>query len=809
MYYETKSIITTLFLLFFGHLFSQINPSDGCSGLPSLTVSTTGCITNSYTLPGTFSNGGIVTSACVGGSSNRDDGWYSITPTFSGPLTIELTGDRRKTLAVWSACGAGTEIACDKQNAGTTSLVTFSAISGTTYYLQLHRHQGNNTASMIGSICAYSLYSGPANVTSEIQLWLKAGSTVLNGGSAASDGQAANTWEDLSGIRVNNPNDALYDAPIYRDNAADYVNYRPTVDFDGINDGLDLGNDYIYSTGVGSQNGLTWFAIVEPDDPGIAKSRQFIMDFGLFSSYGYGFGYGNSHYQGHAVNNFGGAFMESTHTGGTSRRLIRYQIEFGVDLEYALDGLVVNSTSLTATSASSAYILESQIPTSGSGPVTIGHLSKTDQLGSQGGRMLDGSLSELIGFSTDLPSNDIQVMESYLALKYGITLDNSLGGTSGDYLSSTSTLFWDASISPGYQNDIIGIGRDSQDPVIQRQSHTIDDSSRIYMNTLAVSNTANSGVFSNDRSFVLMGHNTGENCATFASNVEIPLGLTSCILYSRLEREWKVTNTNYPQNFNVDIALNSCASPTLVNTSELRFLVDDDGDFSNGGTQCYFNGDGSGIVISYANPYITVSNISNSHIPENSIRYFTIASVQVGTPLPVELINFHGTCTPSTNMLSWTTVTETNNDFFNVQRMTTEYNTWNTIGIIQGAGTSTDLIVYRYEDVDPPKDSYYRLLQVDFDGASEVSHSISIDRSQCDNSSINIYPNPVSGYLQFSGISDGLFEFVIEDVTGRIVSTFSANTNTKLDVSFWPSGVYIITIIKYGTRIDTCRIIKQ
>ena len=157
MYYETKSIITTLFLLFFGHLFSQINPSDGCSGLPSLTVSTTGCITNSYTLPGTFSNGGIVTSACVGGSSNRDDGWYSITPTFSGPITIELTGDRRKTLAVWSACGAGTEIACDKQNAGTTSLVTFSAISGITYYLQLHRQQGNNTASMIGSICAYSI----------------------------------------------------------------------------------------------------------------------------------------------------------------------------------------------------------------------------------------------------------------------------------------------------------------------------------------------------------------------------------------------------------------------------------------------------------------------------------------------------------------------------------------------------------------------------------------------------------------------------------------------------------------------------
>ena len=142
------------------------------------------------------------------------------------------------------------------------------------------------------------------------------------------------------------------------------------------------------------------------------------------------------------------------------------------------------------------------------------------------------------------------------------------------------------------------------------------------MNTLAVSNTANSGVFSNDRSFVLMGHNTGENCATFAANVEIPLGLTNCILYSRLDREWKVTNTNYPQNFNVDIALNSCASPTLVNTSELRFLVDDDGDFSNGGTQCYFNGDGSGIVISYANPYITVSNISNSHIPDNSIRNF-------------------------------------------------------------------------------------------------------------------------------------------------------------------------------------------
>jgi gliding motility-associated-like protein len=54
--------------------------------------------------------------------------------------------------------------------------------------------------------------------------------------------------------------------------------------------------------------------------------------------------------------------------------------------------------------------------------------------------------------------------------------------------------------------------------------------------------------------------------------------------------------------------------------------VDDDGNFSNGGTTYYTNNDGTGIVISNLSGIVSVSNISGVHIPNNVTRYVTLAS---------------------------------------------------------------------------------------------------------------------------------------------------------------------------------------
>lgn len=132
--------------------YAQVNPSDGCTGVPALTVNTT-CVNNSYSLSGSYSNGGLVSASCFSGN-NRDDGWYSFTAT--GTTTnIELTGDRDHVLAVFSTCGGGTELACDFATSGNTASVSFATTIGTTYFIQVHRTSGNNTATMDGNICVY------------------------------------------------------------------------------------------------------------------------------------------------------------------------------------------------------------------------------------------------------------------------------------------------------------------------------------------------------------------------------------------------------------------------------------------------------------------------------------------------------------------------------------------------------------------------------------------------------------------------------------------------------------------------------
>lgn len=152
-------IIRTLKQLLFGvfmvvgNLTIAQNPSDGCAGVPSLTVNTS-CVTTSFTLPGSYSNGGLVMSASCAGGNDMDDGWYSFTAT-STSTTIELNGDRAKAVVVWTACGGGTEIGCDQQVAGTTASVTVATTIGVTYYVQVHRRGGNNSATMNGDICIY------------------------------------------------------------------------------------------------------------------------------------------------------------------------------------------------------------------------------------------------------------------------------------------------------------------------------------------------------------------------------------------------------------------------------------------------------------------------------------------------------------------------------------------------------------------------------------------------------------------------------------------------------------------------------
>jgi hypothetical protein len=67
-----------------------------------------------------------------------------------------------------------------------------------------------------------------------------------------------------------------------------------------------------------------------------------------------------------------------------------------------------------------------------------------------------GQVAELVSFSATLTPTERQKANSYLALKYGITLDQTVAT---DYVSSagTGTLMWDSSVDVNYNENIFGI----------------------------------------------------------------------------------------------------------------------------------------------------------------------------------------------------------------------------------------------------------------------------------------------------------------------------------------------------------------
>lgn len=88
--------------------------------------------------------------------------------------------------------------------------------------------------------------------------------------------------------------------------------------------------------------------------------------------------------------------------------------------------------------------------------------------------------------------------------------------------------------------------------------------------------------------------------------------------------------------------------------------------------------------------------------------------------LPIELLYFDARKIDDVVRLGWATASETNNDYFAVERSTNGKG-FHQLGIVDGAGNSSDTRVYSYTDFIPYSENYYRLAQHDYDGKIQLS----------------------------------------------------------------------------------------
>jgi uncharacterized protein (DUF1501 family) len=120
---------------------------------------------------------------------------------------------------------------------------------------------------------------------------------------------------------------------------------------------------------------------------------------------------------------------------------------------------------------------------------------------------------------------------------------------------------------------------------------------------------------------------------------------------------------------------------------------------------------------------------------------------------PVGLLEFDAVVeNNSVVRLNWQTATETNNDFFEVQR-SEDGVVFERLSQVDGAGNSTTLRTYNTLDPRPFQGiSYYRLKQVDFDGTFTYSdiRTVMISPDAGTEVKVKAYPNPASDFVTLS-----------------------------------------------------------
>jgi len=177
--------------------------------------------------------------------------------------------------------------------------------------------------------------------------------------------------------------------------------------------------------------------------------------------------------------------------------------------------------------------------------------------------------------------------------------------------------------------------------------------------------------------------------------------------------------------------------------------------------------------------------------------FYSTSDVDFGVVLPVDLTAFDVELSDKNEVeLSWSTASERNNAYFEIEHSVDGTN-FNTIGRVAGNGLTDEAQYYNFTDraVLVSGMNYYRLRQVDFDGAFEYSEIREIDIKS--NNSVSIYPTFAQDFIQISiaeGIGENL-EFQIFDVTGRYVKAAIIEAERRVvnfSIADFEKGAYFI-----------------
>lgn len=172
--------------------------------------------------------------------------------------------------------------------------------------------------------------------------------------------------------------------------------------------------------------------------------------------------------------------------------------------------------------------------------------------------------------------------------------------------------------------------------------------------------------------------------------------------------------------------------------------------------------------------------------------------------VPVELVSLNASVTNNNVTLNWITASELNNSGFSVERRVAGDLMYQSVGFVQGRGTTTEMSSYAFTDMNLRDGSYiYRLKQVDFDGSFEYSSEVYVDITAPSVYALEQnYPNPFnpSTLIKYSLSQEGMVNLVVYNLLGEKVAILvnevqkAGRHEIIFDASQLASGIYFYRI---------------
>ncbi|MDH7463472.1 T9SS type A sorting domain-containing protein [Chitinophagaceae bacterium 26-R-25] len=327
-------------------------------------------------------------------------------------------------------------------------------------------------------------------------------------------------------------------------------NFNPTLKITGGRDYLSLDNIYSTNAFNGSGTSYSVYVVLKPS----SKTDKVT----LWSETANGTGVS----LGAAANTVTGVSSSKTATNTKALALDKYSVT-----TLAVSGSTMTNYLNGSANGSSTGV--SALNTTNSGTFAINGTGTMDvaEVVTYGGYHAPGNYS-------------MNRVETYLGIKYGITLGHHYYSTLGDTLYK---------VDNGYPNNIAGIGIDSAEVLIQKQGRAQDSANKgnmltIGMGTIAINNISNNAVPAQDNSYLVWGDNGGSVTTTQTTN----LSNTASSCANRLPRAWKIQRThNGIGHTQVKLDLNKTVSLAAYSAADVQLMIDKDGDgnFATGSTE--------------------------------------------------------------------------------------------------------------------------------------------------------------------------------------------------------------------------------